>query len=184
MWRALQVGVSWAWVGMPIVGSGALTLFSAIIIAAIFEALGALIAGGEVVETIKKGIIQQSWVSTIDAESFIWMMLSALIAAGVWLNAATAIGAPVSTTHSIVGGVLGAGVFIGGLDVVDWPEMAKIASSWVISPVMGGVIAAGLLYFIKHSIYYRENRLAAANRVIPGLIAFMSWAFATYLLPK
>lgn len=168
----------------PTVGSGALTLLSAIIIAAIFEALGALIAGGEVVETIKKGIIQQDWVATIDAETFIWMMLSALIAAGVWLNAATAIGAPVSTTHSIVGGVLGAGMFIGGIDVVDWHVMGTIATSWVVSPVMGGLIAAGLLYFIKHGIYYRKDRLAAANRVIPGLIALMSWAFATYLLLK
>lgn len=168
----------------PIVGSGALTLFTAIIIAAIFEALGALIAGGEVVETVKKGIIQQEWVSSIDNETFIWLMLSALIAAGIWLNAATAIGAPVSTTHSIVGGVLGAGVFIGGVSVVDWQVMTKIASSWVISPLMGGAIAAGLLYFIKYSIYYRDDRLAAANKVIPGLIALMCFAFTTYLLIK
>jgi len=97
----------------PAVGSGALTLSAAIILAFIFESSGALIAGGDVVKTIKKGIIDPSMIP--DAETFVWAMLAALLAAAVWLNIATAIGAPVSTTHSIVGGVLGAGIAAGGM---------------------------------------------------------------------
>jgi PiT family inorganic phosphate transporter len=90
----------------PAVGSRALTLTGAILIAAVFEAAGALIAGGEVVGTIKKGIIDPALIA--DTDTFIWVMMGALLAAAVWLNIATAMGAPVSTTHSIVGGVLGA----------------------------------------------------------------------------
>lgn len=166
----------------PAVGSRALTLVGAIAIAAIFEAAGALIAGGEVVKTIKKGIIDPTLIA--NPKQFIWLMMAALISAGIWLNAATAVGAPVSTTHSIVGGVLGAGIVAGGWSIVDWGVMGKIASSWVISPIMGGVIAATLLYFIKVTIVYQEDRLAAARKVIPLLIALMSWAFVTYLLIK
>ncbi len=97
----------------PAVGSHAITLTGAIVIAAFFEAGGALIAGGDVVGTIKKGIIDPDLVANRD--TFIWLMIAALLAAAVWLNFATAIGAPVSTTHSIVGGVLGAGIAAGGL---------------------------------------------------------------------
>jgi PiT family inorganic phosphate transporter len=96
----------------PAVGSHALTLAGAIAIAAIFESSGALIAGGDVVSTIKKGIIDPASIN--DTNTFIWLMMAALLAGALWLNLATAIGAPVSTTHSIVGGVLGAGVAAGG----------------------------------------------------------------------
>lgn len=101
----------------PAVGSKALTLTGAIILAAIFEASGALIAGGDVVSTIKKGIIDPSSIS--DSNTFIWLMMAALLAGAVWLNMATALGAPVSTTHSIVGGVLGAGIAAGGLGIAN-----------------------------------------------------------------
>ena len=124
----------------PAVGSRALTMAGAIAIAAIFEAAGALIAGGDVVSTIKKGIIDPANISNTDV--FIWLMMAALLAGALWLNVATAIGAPVSTTHSIVGGVLGAGVAAGGCNVVNWATMGQIAASWVISPVLGGIIAA------------------------------------------
>ena len=124
----------------PAVGSRALTLVGAIAIAAIFEAAGALIAGGDVVSTIKKGIIDPATIN--DTEVFVWLMMAALLAGALWLNIATAIGAPVSTTHSIVGGVLGAGVAAGGWEVANWDKMGQIAASWVISPVIGGVIAA------------------------------------------
>ncbi|HBC36042.1 MAG TPA: inorganic phosphate transporter, partial [Marinobacter adhaerens] len=96
----------------PAVGSKALTLAGAIAIAAIFEASGALIAGGDVVSTIKKGIIDPALIA--DADTFIWLMIAALLAAALWLNTATYVGAPVSTTHSIVGGVMGAGIAAGG----------------------------------------------------------------------
>ena len=92
----------------PAVGSRAMTLTTALFIAAIFEAAGAIIAGGNVVGTIRSGIIDPSQIS--DPETFVWIMMGALMAAALWLNIATAVGAPVSTTHSIVGAILGGGI--------------------------------------------------------------------------
>lgn len=166
----------------PAVGSRALTLTGAIIIAAIFEASGALIAGGDVVSTIKKGIIDPSLIG--DKDTFIWLMVAALLAGAVWLNIATALGAPVSTTHSIVGAVLGAGIAAGGWGVANWAKMGAIASSWVISPVCGGIIAAAFLYLIKRTITYQADMAAAARKMVPFLVAAMAWAFGTYLIIK
>lgn len=166
----------------PAVGSKALTLTGAIIIAAIFEAAGALIAGGDVVSTIKKGIINPNFIA--DTDTFIWLMMAALLAGAAWLNLATALGAPVSTTHSIVGGVLGAGIAAGGVSVANWGTMGQIAASWVISPVLGGIIAAAFLYFIKRKITYKSDMREAARKFVPLLVAVMAWAFGTYLMLK
>ena len=166
----------------PAVGSKALTLFWAIVIAAVFEAAGAFIAGGDVVKTIKKGIIDPALIS--DPQVFIWAMSAALLSAAAWLNFATAVGAPVSTTHSIVGGVMGAGIAAAGFEIVDWGTMGKIASSWVISPVLGGVIAAAFLFFIKKKIVYQKDMVTAAQKIVPLLVAVMAWAFGTYILLK
>jgi len=166
----------------PAVGSKALTLAGAIVIAAIFEAAGALIAGGDVVSTIKKGIIDPALIN--DTDTFIWLMMAALLAAAVWLNIATVMGAPVSTTHSVVGGVLGAGIAAGGIEIANWAKMSQIAASWVISPVLGGVIAAAFLLLVKRSITYQKDMSAAATRMVPILMALMVWAFGTYLMLK
>ena len=166
----------------PAVGSKALTMGGAIIIAAIFEASGALIAGGDVVSTIKKGIIDPS--QFVDVTQFIWAMTGALLAGGLWLNIATKLGAPVSTTHSIVGGVMGGGIAAAGFSIVSWSTMGKIVASWVISPVLGAAIAAIFLYTIKKSILYKEDRLAAMNKMVPIYVSIMSFAFATYLTLK
>ena len=166
----------------PAVGSGALTLSAAIVLAFIFESSGALIAGGDVVKTIKKGIIDPSLIP--DTQTFIWAMLAALLAAAVWLNIATALGAPVSTTHSIVGGVLGAGIAAGGWGIADWGKVQQIVASWVISPAMGGLIAALFLYTIKRSILYKDDMLEAGKRRIPILLGIMAWAFTTYIILK
>jgi len=166
----------------PAVGSRALTLTSAIIIAAIFEAAGALIAGGDVVSTIKKGIIDPSLIA--DSSTFIYLMMAALLSGALWLNLATAVGAPVSTTHSIVGGVLGAGIAAGGFEIANWVKMSQIAASWVISPVLGGLIAALFLYSIKRTITYKTEMISAAKKVVPVLVAIMAWAFSTYLILK
>ncbi len=167
----------------PAVGSKAMTMGMAIVIAAVFEAGGALIAGGEVVKTIKKGIIDISAFGG-NADPFIWAMMAALLAAALWLNFATMMRAPVSTTHSIVGGVMGAGIAAAGFSIVSWGTMGKIAASWVISPVLGGVIAAAFLYAIKKSIIFKEDKIAAAKRYVPLFVALMSWAFVTYLTLK
>jgi PiT family inorganic phosphate transporter len=166
----------------PAVGSKAITLFWAIVIAAIFEAAGALLAGGEVVSTIKNSIIDPSKLE--DTETFVWLMLSALLAGAVWLNLATLFGAPVSTTHSIVGGVLGAGIAAGGFGIANWDKMGAIVASWVISPVLGGVIAASFLLFIKKKIIYQTDMIQAARKFVPILIGLMAWAFSTYLALK
>ncbi len=166
----------------PLVGSKALTMGGAIIIAAIFEASGALIAGGDVVGTIKKGIIDPSQFA--DVQHFVWAMMAALLAGGIWLNLATAIGAPVSTTHSIVGGVVGGGIAAAGFGIVAWDKMGEIVASWVISPLLGAIIAAGFLFAIKKTLLYKEDRLSAMRKVIPIYVAIMAWAFATYLTLK
>ncbi|MDQ7091607.1 MAG: anion permease [Methylococcales bacterium] len=166
----------------PAVGSKALTMGGAILIAAIFEAMGAIVAGGDVVSTIKKGIINPEMIA--DSDTFIWLMMAALFAAAIWLNIATFVGSPVSTTHSIVGGVLGAGIAAGGFGIADWAVFGKIAASWVISPLFGGVIAASFLYLIKRTITYQEEMLKAAQKVVPILVALMVWAFSTYLILK
>jgi len=167
----------------PAVGSKALTMTGAIIIAMIFEAGGAFIAGGEVVSTIKKGIINIESFGD-DTDSFLWAMMAALMAAALWLNLATMARAPVSTTHSIVGGVMGAGIAASGFGIVDWGTMAKIASSWVISPVIGGVIAASFLLAIKKTIIFKKNKIQASYKWVPVYVAIMSWAFVTYLILK
>lgn len=167
----------------PAVGSKALTMTGAIIIAMVFEASGAIIAGGDVVSTIKKGIIDINAFGD-DTDSFLWAMMAALLAAALWLNLATMAKAPVSTTHSIVGGVMGAGIAAAGFSIVDWGTMGKIASSWVISPVIGGVIAAGFLFAIKKTIIFKEDKISSSYKWVPVYVAIMSWAFVTYLVLK
>lgn len=166
----------------PAVGSKALTMGGAIVIAMIFEAGGALIAGGDVVSTIKKDIIDPA--QFINTQEFIWAMTAALLAGGIWLNLATSVGAPVSTTHSIVGGVMGGGIAAAGFSIVSWGTMGQIAASWVISPVLGAIIAALFLYTLKKSILYKDDRLAAMRKMVPIYVALMAFAFATYLTLK
>lgn len=166
----------------PAVGANALTMGGAIAIAAICESAGALLAGGDVVSTISKGIIDPQSVS--EANVFVWAMMAALISAALWVNLATWVGAPVSTTHSVVGGVMGAGIAAAGFGAVNWPVMSAIAASWVISPLLGGVIAAGVLFFIKTYIIYQDDKIAAARRWVPVLVGVMAAAFAAYLAMK
>ncbi|GAB4254613.1 MAG: inorganic phosphate transporter [Methylomicrobium sp.] len=166
----------------PAVGSKAISMSGAILIAAVFEASGTLIAGGDVVSTIKDGIINPTLIT--DTDTFIWLMMAALLAAALWLNLATALNAPVSTTHSIVGSVLGAGIAAGGIEIANWPVMGKIAASWVISPILGGLFSAGFLYWIKRKITYQADMLSAAEKLVPILIAMMTWAFSAYLIMK
>ena len=166
----------------PAVGANALTMGGAIVIAALCESAGALLAGGDVVSTISKGIIDPDSVASSDV--FIWAMMSALISSALWVNLATWIGAPVSTTHSVVGGVMGAGIAAAGFAAVNWPSMGAIAASWVISPLLGGIIAAGFLAFIKSAIIYQDDKIAAARRWVPVLIGIMGGVFAMYLAMK
>ncbi|WP_108483510.1 inorganic phosphate transporter [Oceaniglobus ichthyenteri] len=166
----------------PAVGANALSMGGAIAIAVIFESAGALIAGGDVVSTIAKGIIAPESMGT--AAVFIWAMMAALLSAALWVNLATWIGAPVSTTHSVVGGVMGAGIAAAGFGAVNWSTMGAIAASWVISPVLGGIVAALFLWLIKSRIIYRDDKIAAARIWVPILVGIMAGTFATYLALK
>jgi len=166
----------------PAVGGKVLSVAAAVLIAAICESAGALLAGGDVVQTVAKGIINPA--DDISVDEFRNLMLSALLAAALWVNLATFLNAPVSTTHSIVGGVMGAGIAAAGFGLVNWITMSKIAASWVISPVFGGLIAALLLFFIQVKIVNVSDRRQAARKWVPILIALMASAFAAYMALK
>lgn len=161
------------------VGARALTIASALVIAAIFETAGALIAGQNVIATISSDIVSPAQVA--DAGTFVVLMLAALLAAALWVHAATWLGAPVSTTHSIVGAVVGAGAAAAGVSAVNWWVMASIATSWVVSPLAGALIAILFLYLIQAQIVYRDDKIAAARRWVPLYVGVMGGSFVTYL---
>lgn len=147
------------------VGAGTLTIKQALIVAAIFEVSGAVIAGGAVTKTIRKGIVDLSTI-TVEPMQFVYIMMSALLAAAIWLLLATKRGWPVSTTHSIIGGIVGSSITLGfvlggadtGLSLVKWDKIGTIAFSWVLSPVLGGLVAYGLYYQIKkYVLRYNEE---------------------------
>ena len=167
----------------PAVGSRALPLGAALVIAAICEAAGAILAGGDVVNTISRNIVQPS--ESLAVLDFVLLMMASFLAAALWIHLATFLNAPVSTTHSIVGGVLGAGVAAAGMAAINWSMMSAIAASWVISPLMGGIIAAALLGFVKWTVLFRdEDRIEAAKRWVPVMIGLMAGTFAMYLSLK
>ncbi len=163
----------------PAVGARVITMGGALVMAAIAETAGALIAGGEVVETIASGIIFPSAIATPNV--LIRVMVAALIAAALWIHLSTWLRAPVSTTHSIVGGVVGAGATAAGFSAVNWLSMGAITASWVLSPLLGATIAAALLAFVEAMITYQDDKIEAARRWVPLLIAAMAGAFAAYL---
>jgi PiT family inorganic phosphate transporter len=142
------------------VGSGALTLRRAIIVAAIFEFGGAMLVGGTVTTTIRKGIVD---VGSLGGDPMVIAigMTCCLLAAALWLNIATYSGWPVSTTHSIVGAVVGFGLIAGGTDAVNWSVMGKIVASWVVSPLMGGFLGYASFVFIKRRILNVDRPLLA-----------------------
>ncbi len=167
----------------PAVWSNTITLKQAILIAIIWEASWAIIAWWEVVKTIKKWIINIDWFAW-EPQLFIFAMLAALLAAALWLNIATFFKAPVSTTHSIVGWVMWAWIAAFWVSVVSWEKVWQIAASWVISPVLWWIIAAGFLLGIKKSILYKEDMVTNAKKWVPFFLWIMTWAFSTYLMIK
>lgn len=144
------------------VGSGAITVGTAIWIAAIFEFAGAALAGGHVTQTIRKGIIDPSAISG-SPEILIYGMLAALLAAAVWLMVASNRGWPVSTTHSIVGAIVGFAIAGIGMDAVSWGKIGEIALSWIISPALGATIAFLLMISIRSLILNAEDPFARAK---------------------
>jgi PiT family inorganic phosphate transporter len=162
------------------VGARAISLAGALLLAAFFEIAGAIFFGGNVIQTVKSGILEASAIGSSGQTMLI--MIGALLAASLWINIATWINAPVSTTHSIIGAIIGATAAEAGVGAVAWQTVSEITLGWLISPILGGLIAAGLLWFIKETILYREDKIAAANRWVPVLLSAMSGAFLTFLL--
>lgn len=140
------------------VGSGALTLRQAILVAAVFEFGGALLAGGSVTKTIAKGIVDIDALGN-DVLTVATGMTCCLLAAALWLNLASRSGWPVSTTHSIVGAVVGFGIVAAGIDAIDWVTMAKIVASWFVSPALGGLIAFVLFRALRRHVLNAEQPL-------------------------
>ncbi|MEM9183269.1 MAG: inorganic phosphate transporter [Pseudomonadota bacterium] len=157
------------------VGAKALTFRQAIIVAAIFEFAGAVLAGGEVTSTIRKGIVDTASIAD-SPELLVYGMLSALLAAAIWLLVASHYGWPVSTTHSIVGAVVGFSAVGIGVGAVAWGKVGTIVMSWVASPLTAGVIAFALFKSVQYLILSQEDTLARARRFVPAYIflaAFM-----------
>ncbi|VVH65463.1 Probable low-affinity inorganic phosphate transporter [uncultured Gammaproteobacteria bacterium] len=148
------------------VGSGAITIKQAIIIAVIFEFAGAVLAGGEVTATIRKGILDAS-IFTNDPHLLVYGMLASLLAAGFWLMIASSLGWPVSTTHSIVGAIVGFGAVGVGIDAVAWGKVGTIAMSWIVSPILAGSIAFVLFKSLQKLIIDTENPFDNAKRYVP-----------------
>ncbi len=148
------------------VGSRALTLFQAVIIATIFESLGALLAGGEVTTTIRSGIIDASVLSN-SPDILVQGMLASLLAAGSWLVVASIFGWPVSTTHSIVGAILGFGLVVLGVNAIYWHNVFNIASSWVVTPIIAGVLSFALFRSVQVLIFETESPIHNARIYVP-----------------
>lgn len=146
------------------VGAGTLSMKQALVVASVFEVSGAVLAGGEVTDTVRSGIVDLNAIHGLDPMEFAFIMMSALLGAAVWLLVATRMGWPVSTTHSIVGGIVGAALTVGfitskgGWSMVQWDQIGQIAISWVLSPLLGGLVAFLLFGGIKNSILVYNDK--------------------------
>jgi PiT family inorganic phosphate transporter len=165
------------------VGAKALTIKQAIFVAAIFEFLGAVLAGGEVTSTIRKGIIDASLLSGTP-ETLIYGMLAALLAAGTWLLIASRHGWPVSTTHSIVGAIVGFAAVGVGIDAVHWGKVGTIVMSWVVSPLIAGFIAYFVYVSVQVLILRQEDPLERAKRYVPVYIFLAAFTITLMTILK
>ena len=165
------------------VGAGALTLKQAVMIAAVFEFLGAFLAGGEVTSTIRSGIISAESIS-MQPDTLILGMLSALLAAAIWLLIASSRGWPVSTTHSIIGAIVGFAVVAIGVDSVNWNKIWLIISSWVISPVIAGLLAFLIFKSVRLLVLDRNDQFKYARRYVPIYIFLAGFVIGLVTLLK
>ncbi|MFW2405056.1 MAG: inorganic phosphate transporter [Gammaproteobacteria bacterium] len=165
------------------VGSRAITIKQALVIAAVFEFSGAVLAGGEVTKTIRKGIIDASSLAETP-ELLIFGMLAALLAAGLWLLIASQRGWPVSTTHSIVGAIIGFAIAGIGFDAVSWGKVGAIVASWVASPLLAGILSFLLFSSVQWLILTRPDPLERARRFVPFYIFLAAFVMSLVTLFK
>ena len=163
------------------VGSGALTLRKAVLIAAVLEFSGAFFMGGNVSETMERGIINPALFAG-DPQILVLGMCGALLGTSIWLQIASYFGWPVSTTHAIVGSILGFGLLIGGLDALLWDEVGSIALSWVISPLFSALIAYLIFSFLQKKVLYAMNPSEAAKKLMPFLVFIVFGTFTISFL--
>ncbi len=165
------------------VGAKAITIKQAIIIAMVFEFAGAYLAGGEVTSTIRKGIIDPELLGD-EPELLVYGMMSALLAAGLWLFIATTYGWPVSTTHSIVGAIVGFAAVGISVDAVNWGKVGEIVSSWVVSPVMAGTMSFLLYMSVRRFIFDTNDPFKMAKRLVPVYIFMMGYVISMVTMVK
>jgi len=165
------------------VGSKALTIKQAIIIAAIFEFAGAYLAGGSVTSTIRSGIIDAGYFVDIP-ELMVFGMIAALLAAGTWLLVASYFGWPVSTTHSIVGAIIGFALVAVGSEAVQWDKVTGIVGSWVVTPILAGVLAYLIFMSAQRLIFDTDNPLANAKKYVPFYMMFAGFIMSLVTIQK
>ena len=165
------------------VGSKALTIRQAILVAAVFEFLGAVLAGGEVTSTIRKGIVDADLLAGAP-ELLVYGMLASLLSAGTWLLIASRKGWPVSTTHTIVGAIVGFAAVGIGIDAVQWGEVGAIVMSWVVSPLTAGFIAYLIYLSVQRLILRQEDPLARAKRYVPVYIFLAAFTIVLVTILK
>ncbi|RLV60552.1 anion permease [Parashewanella curva] len=165
------------------VGSNAITIKQAIIIAMIFEFAGAYLAGGEVTSTIRKGIIDSAYFVDVP-ELLVYGMIGSLLAAGIWLVVASSLGWPVSTTHSIIGAIIGFAAVGVGTDAVSWGKVAGIVGSWIVTPAISGFIAFLLFQSVQKLIFDTDNPLANAKRYVPFYMALAGFIMSLVTITK
>ena len=165
------------------VGSGAISVKQAIIIAAIFEFFGAFLAGGHVTKTIRKNIIDPTPIMG-NPEILIWGMLSALLAAALWLTIASWMGWPVSTTHSIIGAIVGFALVGIGVDAVNWARIGTIVLSWIVSPLVGGALSFLLMRSIQKFILDSDNPFMNAKRYAPAYVFLVGFLLSLVTIFK
>ncbi len=165
------------------VGARSLSFKEAIIVAAIFEFLGAMLVGNHVSLTIAKGIVNPHDYAS-HAATFAYGMLATLLSAALWVNLATKLGMPVSTTHSIVGGVIGFGIVSHGFSSIKWGKLVTIVASWVVSPISGGIISFVIFMLIARLILANEKPVVAAKRYAPFLAFLVAIVLVFSMLYK
>ncbi|MGI2171377.1 inorganic phosphate transporter [Shewanella sp. MF05960] len=165
------------------VGSNAITIKQAIIIAMIFEFAGAFLAGGEVTSTIRKGIIDASFF-TETPELLVYGMIGSLLAAGIWLVVASALGWPVSTTHSIIGAIVGFAAVGVNIDSVSWGAVGGIVGSWVVTPAISGFIAFIIFQSVQKLIFNTDDPLSSAKRYVPFYMAIAGFVMSLVTITK
>lgn len=165
------------------VGSRALTIRQAVIVAAVFEFAGAYLAGGQVTETIRKGMIDSNLLAD-NPELLVYGMLASLLAAGIWLMVASTRGWPVSTTHSIVGAIVGFAAVGIGMDAVKWSKIGSIVMSWVVSPALAGIIAYWLFISVQYFILNTKHPLESAKRYVPLYIFLVGFIISLVTIQK